>query len=320
MNGVVMFTLLIIFGILVKIYREGKRKDKKISELEHCVKEKKEEVEKLRELERIAKDAETYIKENQILRSENQMAARIQNSMIPKRGVLDSRENFEVYGDIDFAREVGGDYYDYFPLDKEHVCLSVGDVSGKGVPAVIYMVASKLLLKNSLLRGMGLEKTYHEVNRELFQLAEEKQFVTSFTGILDIQTGEMAYVNAGHTPPLLLDKNGGIKRLTGKSGLPLGSYYSAKHPELMNYQVCHIQLREGDTLFVYTDGYSEAMNHEEKMIGLDGLEELLRDSRNQMSLEDQVRYIQRQIITFENHEEQDDDCTVMGVRWKNLAG
>lgn len=317
MKGVILLVLSIIVGILIKLCTEGKRKDKKLSELECSLREKISEVQKLRELERVAKDAETYIQENQILHSENQMAARIQNSMIPKRGLLDSRESFEIYGDIDFAREVGGDYYDYFSLDEGHVCLSVGDVSGKGVPAIIYMVAAKLLLKNSLQRGMGLEKTYHEVNRELFQLAEEKQFVTSFTGILDIRTGEIAYVNAGHTPPLLLDGSGGIKRLTEKSGLPLGSYYSVKHPELMNYRVCNVQLKEGDTLFVYTDGCSEAVNNEDKMVGLDGLEELLRESRNQMCLEDQVRYIQRQIIAFENHEEQDDDCTVMGVRWKS---
>ena len=142
--------------------------------------------------------------EKEKIHSELMVAKRIQRSMLPCIfPAFPNRHDFDIYAVMDPAREVGGDFYDFFFTDKNHLALVIADVSGKGVSAALFMVTAKILIKNQLQTGDSPEKALEKVNKKLCENNNEGMFVTAFIGLIDIETGEFSFSNAGHNPPLI---------------------------------------------------------------------------------------------------------------------
>jgi len=275
--------------------------------------------EEYEELVKKARDGVTFLKENQLLHSENEIASQIQRGMLPGEKLIYDDSYLSIYADMDTAKEVGGDFYDYKLIDDNHLFFCIGDVCGKGVPAIIHMVACKLLLRTQLKHISNpedLSTVFYEINEELYKMSEKSHFVTCFAGILELSTGRFSYINAGHTKTIIVG-NGEPKRLDKVSGLPLGAYFNTKKPEKNKYKVYETMISEGDLVFTYTDGAIEAMNADGEMFSLERIEDILNRFSEKKNISELVTYLQRQIITFENHEDQDDDLTIMAVQMKN---
>lgn len=270
------------------------------------------------ELKKNSIEMASFIRENQILHSENTIAAQIQRSMLPGEKLLVDDDYLSIYADMDSAKEVGGDFYDYLFLDDDTLFFCIGDVSGKGVPAIIHMVACRVLFRNrisSLHEKGDLAALFFDINKELYQMTKKKQFITCFSGIYDMRTGNLRYVNAGHTKTIIYDGNE-IKKLEKVSGLPLGAYYNENKQEKCVYKEYEITVKPETLLFLYTDGCVEAMNNSGDTFGLNRVEDIILSRGKKVSISQLITYIQRNIISFENHEVQDDDCTIMAITIK----
>jgi sigma-B regulation protein RsbU (phosphoserine phosphatase) len=198
--------------------------------------------------------------------------------------------------------DIGGDYFDYFDLENGHFGFAVGDVAGKGMPAALLA---------SLVQGMFCTQNFHEVplpeiigrvNRNLFQHGTGNRFVTFFFGILD-PDGNCIYVNAGHNPPLLLNRDGSMKELT-EGGMVLGLFASAQ------YEAGAVKLQPGDRLVLFTDGVVEALNVEGEEFGVERLIEFLRANAQSVAPEILSR-LQEAVLSFSAHTPQHDDITMM---------
>ena len=189
------------------------------------------------------------------IRNELDIASHIQQSILPRTfPPFPQRHDFEIFAEMIPAREVGGDFYDFFLIDDVHLGLIVGDVSGKGVPAALFMAVTRTLLKSTALAGLPPAECLRRVNTLLCLDNASEMFVTVFYGILDTQTGELAYCNGGHNPPYLLRAGSRAERLAGTGDMVLGTLQSARYHEKTTH------LARGDGLFLYTDGITEAMD------------------------------------------------------------
>jgi len=241
-------------------------------------------------------------------------ARRIQMGLLPDPASLFAGETrFSVAALLEPARAVGGDYYDCFMLDKQRLCLAVGDVSGKGVPASLFMAISKTLTGTLTRRQTELGLALREIEAELNRENPECLFVTAFVGVIDVENGTMEYVCAGHDAPVLR-RDGSLSRIDTDAiaGPPLcadGSY---------PYGAATMQLKPGDLLCLFTDGVTEAMNGTDLFGGdrlLAGLAEIPADNLNQAAtaLRDQVR-------RFEAGHPPADDLTLLLMRWNGPSG
>lgn len=200
--------------------------------------------------------------EKQSIATELSLAQEIQEGLLPRVFPQASDSNrFELFATMEAAKIVGGDFYDFYLLDEQHLAVTIADVSDKGIPAALFMMCSKTILKNIALTGvgaMGYDAVMNLANRQLCEDNDEMMFVTVFFGVLDLETGELAYVNAGHNPPLLC--HGGeftYLRMEQKS-----SMLGAVEDEV--YLEHRLTLAPGDMLFLYTDGVTEAMDAQGK--------------------------------------------------------
>lgn len=190
------------------------------------------------------------------------VANRIQGSMLPRTfPPFPKIPNLDLYATMEPAREVGGDFYDFFLIDDRHLCFSIGDVSGKGVSAALFMVITRTILKNQALSGNPLAEIMRRTNDMLCAENEESMFVTVFMGTLDVLTGEVEYVCAGHNPPLVARRDGAFSYLPVNPGVLVGGVANA------SFTSATIQLQPGDLLFLYTDGVTEAMNERDELFG-----------------------------------------------------
>ncbi|MHC4921829.1 MAG: PP2C family protein-serine/threonine phosphatase, partial [Planctomycetota bacterium] len=208
--------------------------------------------ERTRELQ----DANAVIRVNeQRLQDELNVARDIQMSMIPLTfPVFEDRDEIGVYATLDPAREVGGDFYDYYFVDDDHLCCVIGDVAGKGAGAALFMAVAKTLLKTSAMSDLSAAQIVTHVNEELSESNERSMFVTLFTVILNVRTGTLTYTNAGHNPPYVLRGDGTNVRLDTLHGPVVGAMGG------MTYKESQLDLRPGDKLYFYTDGVTEAMD------------------------------------------------------------
>jgi len=211
------------------------------------------------------------IKEAEKNAEELRFAKTIQHSVLPTVFPLD--EKFEIYASMDTAKEVGGDFYDFFYIDPTHVAIEVADVSGKGVPAALFMMQSKTIIKGLVESGMPVDEAFTEANKRLCESNEAQMFVTVWLGIVDLTTGEIEFVNAGHNPPIVSDENGGFKYLQSKAGFVLAGYDGYK------YQVQRYKLKPGEKIYLYTDGVTEAMNKDRVLYGEETLLNKLNEYR-----------------------------------------
>jgi serine phosphatase RsbU (regulator of sigma subunit)/CHASE2 domain-containing sensor protein len=245
------------------------------------------------------------------LAGELDAARRIQVGILPRAELaFPSERRFEITASMEPAREVGGDLYDFFMLDDARLFFLVGDVSGKGLPASIFMAVSKALCKSAALRrGQRIEELMCEANSEIARENPESLFVTAFAGVLDTGTGRLEYCNAGHEPPFVLSSDGKIARLTSGGGPPLCvldgfAYAAAEYSMAPRGIVC-----------VVSDGVTEAMNQAGELYGADRLMRALQRNSNSASPRAIVDTLRADVSRFAGNAEVADDLTLLVLRW-----
>lgn len=242
--------------------------------------------------------------EKEKMESELAIAQTIQDSALPKD--FPHNECFELAASMTPAREVGGDFYDFFPIDENRIGLVMADVCGKGITAALYMMSAKTVIKNMLQAGYPLKEALSKANDSLCNNSAPLMFVTAFIGILDLKTGEIEYVNAGHCPPLVKTKNE-YKYIDVVKNIVIGikSEYE--------YKVEKITLGENDRLFLYTDGVTEAQTKDGKFLGEERLLKIL--NQKELPLSDMLAYIHEKIQQFIKGAPQFDDITMLIIEF-----
>ncbi|HEX8297404.1 MAG TPA: SpoIIE family protein phosphatase [Chthoniobacteraceae bacterium] len=254
----------------------------------------------------------TTVKER--IEGELSAARSIQMSLVPKRfPAFPERKEFDVHALVKPAREVGGDFYDFYLVDDDWLCFFIGDVSGKGVPAALFMAVTKTLLKASSSKpGLAAEMLV-KVNNELCAQTDSGMFVSLLYALLDLRTGALELGNAGHPSPLILSASGEVTPMETRRNVALGAM-----PQL-DYQITHAQLAPGDALFAYTDGVTEALNRDDQFYSPARLQTALQDLAT-LSVEKITRGIVQDVRAFGADREQSDDISVMALRWLGPAG
>jgi sigma-B regulation protein RsbU (phosphoserine phosphatase) len=243
------------------------------------------------------------------IESELKIARTIQRSFLPKRfPPFPDHTEFDIYAELQAAKEVGGDLYDFFLLDDHRLFFSIGDVSGKGVPAALFMAVTKTLMKGVAEQYLLPSQVLAKVNHELYVDNEQMMFVTLFCGVLDLQTGELRYTNAGHLPPLLLRGAQGVSWMDLPKGTVLGIW------EATDYETRTVRLEPMDTLLLYTDGVNEAMNARKELFGDDRLR-AFADSQAGTAPKELVEGLFGSVHSFAGGEEQSDDITVLALQY-----
>jgi serine phosphatase RsbU (regulator of sigma subunit) len=243
---------------------------------------------------------------------ELQIAREIQMSMLPNIfPAFPERREFDVYATIAPAREVGGDFYDFFFVDDDHVCLAIADVSGKGVPASLFMAVSKTLLKVSTGRGRRPDAILTLLNEELCRDNSSCMFVTIFCGVLDVRSGQLEYSNGGHNLPYVL-RSGRLTRLENTPGIALGVVAGA------TYRTAATMLEPGDGLFLYTDGVTEAMDPAGEVFSEQRLEQFLATAQG-APLSRIVDGLTEEIRRFAAGAPQSDDITAVALQYAGPA-
>ena len=246
------------------------------------------------------------VKRNQKVTSELSIASIIQGAVLPKE-FPDSAFG-EIYGLMDPAKKVGGDFYDFFNIDDDHLAIIIGDASGKGIPSSLYMMKAQAVIR-ALSKNANFDtaKIMNEVNQSLCEGNDYNMFVTCWLGILNKQNGELKYTNAGHNPPIV-KSNGKFEYLSAKPGLVLGGFKD------FEYKEASTKLSKGDKLFLYTDGVTEAHNVRSELYGEDKL--LEKVSKLDASPYETVTRIREDVREFSRNAEQFDDITMLMVEYR----
>lgn len=248
--------------------------------------------------------------EKERMGAELNIATQIQASMLPCIfPAFPDRNEFDIYASMDPAKEVGGDFYDFFLIDEDHIALVMADVSGKGVPAALFMVIAKTLLKNTAQSGISPKEVLSQVNTQLCENNEAEMFVTVWLGIMQISTGHMVCANAGHEYPAIRRVGGQYELLHDKHGFVLAGMEGSRYREY------EITLEKGDSLFVYTDGVPEATNAENELFGTDRMLEALNQNPDAAS-EEVIREVQKGMEVFVKQAPQFDDITMLSMIYK----
>lgn len=251
--------------------------------------------------------------EKERIGAELNVATKIQASMLPCIfPAFPNRKEFDIYASMLPAKEVGGDFYDFFLIDDDKLAVVIADVSGKGVPAALFMVIAKTLLKNNAQYGKSPKEVFETVNDLLCENNEAGMFVTAFMGILDIPTGLFTYVNAGHNPPMIKRMGENCEWLPTKPGFVLAGM------DGMSYKQDEITLKQGDVLFMYTDGVTEAVNRQDELFTEPRLLEVANRHKDS-ELRELLTNIKSEIDLFANGAEQADDITMLAVRYTGGA-
>ncbi|MDD2466643.1 MAG: SpoIIE family protein phosphatase [Desulfobulbus sp.] len=243
------------------------------------------------------------------IESELSIAHDIQMALLPKTfPPFPDRQEFDLYATMQPAKEVGGDFYDFFFVDDTHLCFVIADVSGKGVPAALFMAMSMTLIKATARYGLPPEEILSRVNNELARDNDSCMFVTTFFGILDTESGELTYANGGHNPPLHLKCGGAIAILPISGSLMVGVMEDAP------YKSEKLVLAPGDSFFLFTDGVTEAMNADGKLFTDERLQhELFALQGN--GIKEVVHGIMSNIHNFTGEVPQSDDITMMMIHY-----
>lgn len=243
------------------------------------------------------------------LQQELDIATVIQTSILPKTfPPFPERKEFDIYAKMIPAKEVGGDLYDFFLIDKNRLGVIIGDVSGKGIAAALLMAVCKTLLKSTAHKGMPVDNVLSEVNNILVDDSPSNMFITVFYGVLDTRSGAFEYCNAGHNPPYLISADGKIKSLDNVGGLLLGIMKDVE------YESNIITIKPGESLFFYTDGVTEAFNKENEEFAESRLKEFLLN-KNLLSTNNLVEQVLDDVKTFTAGTEQSDDITCLAVKY-----
>jgi sigma-B regulation protein RsbU (phosphoserine phosphatase) len=243
------------------------------------------------------------------IESELKVATEIQTSMLPRIfPAFPDRKEFDIFATMEPAREVGGDFYDFFLIDQNKLCVLIGDVSGKGVPASLFMVISKTLLKTEGLSGYSPDEILSRVNNILYPDNDTNMFITIFCVILDIRTGEIQFANGGHNPPLICTDSGDFEFVKVPEDFVVGPM-----PD-MEYECKKLTLKPNDVIFMYTDGVTEAMNPEDQLFSDERLKQCLSSLRGK-GIEDIIHGVRAEIASFAQGRAQSDDITMLALKY-----
>ena len=245
--------------------------------------------------------------EKERIATELDVAREIQASMLPSVfPPYPGRHEFDVFAMMESAEEVGGDFYDLYLIDDDHLAVVIGDVSDKGIPAALFMVVTKMLIQNYAHLGFSVGEIFSQTNNRLCKNNEVGMFVTAFMGILNVRTGVFSYVNAGHNPPFIRRVKGGFEKLDVSPGFVLAGV------EGMVYQPEYLKMAEGDSIFLYTDGVTEASRADLSFFGdarlLNALNERREDDMTQL-----LKGVKQKLDDFVNGAQQSDDITMLGL-------
>ena len=256
---------------------------------------------------RTARERQALALEKERIAAELSLATRIQISALPKE--LPEREKFHVYASMTPAKEVGGDFYDFFMMDEDHLGLVIADASGKGVPAALFMMVSSALIRNAAMGEHSPAKVLMTVNHQLCTRNPEEMFVTVWLGVLEVSTGKLTAANAGHEYPILKRPGESFELFKDRHGLVIGAMDGARYREY------EILLEPGAKLFVYTDGLSEATNASTEQFGTDRTLEALR-GREDGSPEELVGAVHDAVEAFVADAPQFDDLTMLCLEYR----
>ena len=240
------------------------------------------------------------------------LATKIQANMLPNIfPAFPDRDDFDIYATMIPAKEVGGDFYDFFLVDDTHLGMVIADVSGKGVPAALFMMMSKILIKNAAITGKSPAEALETVNNQICANNHEEMFVTVWLGILDLKTGVLAAANAGHEKPIVKHNDGQFEQLIDKHGFVIGGMPGLK------YKGYEIQLEKGAKIFLYTDGVAEATNNSDELFGTDRTVAVLNEVKdeNPKAILERVKL---RVDEFVGNAPQFDDLTMLCLEYVGL--
>lgn len=240
------------------------------------------------------------------------MASAIQKGVLPDDfPPFPQRNEFDIYAMMDPAKEVGGDFYDFFMIDDNHLGLVIADVAGKGIPASLFMMISKTLIKTYALSGNSPAEVATLVNESLCRDNKTDMFVTAWYGMLEISSGKLTYVDAGHEYPALMRASGEFEIIKGNKNFVLGGM------EDIIYKESECILKTGDKLFIYTDGVPEATDEVNELFGRDRMLSALNEKK-EAEVKDIIIHVRSKIDKFVNGAQQFDDITMLTIEYKNV--
>lgn len=265
-------------------------------------------------VQRYINDFAAATAEKERIRTELTVAARLQSDMLPvAEDAFTQYDAFTLAAVMRPAKEMGGDFYDFFMTDEEHLALVVADVSGKGVPAALFMVIAKALLQSNIKREKSLERAMEITNESLCANNKNGMFVTVWAGVLDISDGTLTYINAGHCHPLVKGRDGSVMYLKELGGFVLAG------AEGMTYHQSVVQLRSGDVLFQCSDGVTEANDCDGALYGEERLERIL-ELLGTNEPQDIINAVWNDVCTYKEIAERFDDITMLALRFNGSVG
>ena len=248
--------------------------------------------------------------EKEKIKTELDLAARIQEDMLPRDfPAFPDRTDFDIFASMDPAKEVGGDFYDFFLVDDDHLCLLIADVSGKGIPAALFMMLSKTVLANFAMMTMSPAKVLEAANDAICNNNTEEMFVTVWLGILELSTGKMTAANAGHEYPVLKKPQGDYELIMDKHGFVIGGM------ENVRYKEYEFNLEPGSKLFLYTDGLPEATDSNENMFSVELLMDALNESPD-LTPQETLSHMKEKVDEFVGDAPQFDDLTMLCLEYR----
>ncbi|MBO6087537.1 SpoIIE family protein phosphatase [bacterium] len=259
----------------------------------------------------MTQNIKSITKERAKINSELSIAKSIQLSSLP--GVFPpfpERSEFDIYASMTPAKEVGGDFYDFYFTDDDNLMFLIADVSGKGVPAALFMMTVKTLINNISLIGYPPKKMIETINKKICETNKQGFFVTMLCGIINIKTGKLSLINCGHNPPLIRKKNEEYEYLCLNSNIALGVVDDAE------FEIFETQLNEGDIIFTYTDGITEAMNDREELFGEKRLLACLNNIKGENQTKEILNNIKNDINNYTNSAPQSDDITMLIFKYQ----
>ena len=258
------------------------------------------------------KEAEKERGELRDLHSDLSVAREIQHAILPREFRMQKMplaDTIDLHASMEAAKDVGGDFYDFFRIDDTHMGFTMADVSGKGIPAAIFMAVSRTLIKATGMHNLSSAAVMHEANNMLASESLDSMFVTVFYGVMDLETGHVDYTNAGHNQPYVLHPDGSVEALPTQGNMALGAF------EGLEYKSGELTLAPGDMLVTYTDGVTEAENESHEQFGEETLAALLPNYVT-ASAAGMVEGIRSQVQNFVGGAPQSDDITVLVIKRK----
>ena len=252
-----------------------------------------------------------YIKEaEERIDAELAFAKAIQHSALPTvHPLYDNRKEFDIFASMHTAKEVGGDFYDFYFIDDDHLAFLIADVSGKGIPAAMFMMRSKTIIKSYAESGMSVEEVFTLANEKLCEGNDAGMFVTAWMGILNIRNGKVLFANAGHNHPLVKHSDGTFEYLKSRAGFVLAGM------EGVRYRKNELVLEPGDAIYLYTDGVTEATDLNEELYGEDRLHSILEKYKDE-TMEVICSEIKKDVDLFAGEAPQFDDITMLALKFK----